>query len=159
MLKKILRNADEIILMIFLAAMCIVLALQVFFRYVLNTPLIWSEEVARYLFVWITFIGAGYGVRKHLHIEMTFLFIKLPKQAQKVIQIIINIIAIIAFAYIIPESIKFMKSQHILSATTFSMPLSVLFSAVPIGIAILIIRIIQDTYYIIVGKIPDGGDC
>ena len=53
------------------------LALQVFMRYVLNMPLIWSEEFARYLFVWVAFIGAGYGVRRGIHISMEYFFNKM----------------------------------------------------------------------------------
>ncbi|MEJ2134846.1 MAG: TRAP transporter small permease subunit [Desulfofustis sp.] len=39
--------------------MVISILLQVFFRYVMNAPLYWSEEIARYAFVWLVFIGAA----------------------------------------------------------------------------------------------------
>lgn len=155
MIKKVFKNLDEILLISLLVIMCVVLTLQVTFRYIFNTPLIWSEEVARYTFVWITMIGAGYGYRKHLHIEMTFIFNKMPANVKKIVQVAINIVSIVAFSYIIPESVTFMKSQHVLSATTFNMPLSVLFAAAPIGISYLVIRIIIDTYYVIIGKNPE----
>jgi TRAP-type C4-dicarboxylate transport system permease small subunit len=42
-------------------------------RYVMSDPIIWSEEVARYLFVWITLIGAAAGVRLHAHFGLDIL--------------------------------------------------------------------------------------
>jgi TRAP-type C4-dicarboxylate transport system permease small subunit len=61
---KLLNKIEEGFIMVCFAIMALVLALQIFMRYVMNMPLIWSEELARYIFVWATFIGAGYGVRK-----------------------------------------------------------------------------------------------
>ena len=55
------------------AAITAVTFAQVFTRYVTENPLIWTEEVARYLFVWITLIGAAAGVRVHAHFGLDIL--------------------------------------------------------------------------------------
>lgn len=55
------------------AAITAVTFAQVFTRYVTVNPLIWTEEVARYLFVWITLIGAAAGVRVHAHFGLDIL--------------------------------------------------------------------------------------
>lgn len=55
------------------AAITAVTFAQVFTRYVTEDPLIWTEEVARYLFVWITLIGAAAGVRTHAHYGLDIL--------------------------------------------------------------------------------------
>jgi C4-dicarboxylate transporter DctQ subunit len=47
--------------------------LQVFTRYVTEEPLIWTEEVARYLFVWITLIGGAAAVRSNGHFGLDIL--------------------------------------------------------------------------------------
>lgn len=49
------------------AAMATALLLQVLFRFVLRSPLSWSEEFARYCFVWLASLGAAAGVRRGLH--------------------------------------------------------------------------------------------
>jgi TRAP-type C4-dicarboxylate transport system permease small subunit len=62
---------------VFLAAMVAAITAvtfaQVFTRYVTQDPLLWSEEVARYLFVWITLVGAAAGVRLHAHFGLDIL--------------------------------------------------------------------------------------
>lgn len=55
------------------AAITAVTFAQVFTRYVTENPLIWTEEVARYLFVWITLIGAAAAVRVHAHFGLDIL--------------------------------------------------------------------------------------
>ena len=145
MLKKIIWNFEEILTIAFLGVMAVVMILQVASRYLFNAPLIWSEELTRFLFVWITFIGAGYGVKKHLHIEMEVVFNLFPKGMQKVVQIILNILAIVFYAYIIPYAIKFTASQYDIESTTLGISMSFLYVAVPIGCSFVVIRTIIDT--------------
>ena len=47
--------------------MVVVVAAQVFFRYALNHSLFWSEELARYILVWLTFLGASVAYRRGAH--------------------------------------------------------------------------------------------
>ena len=51
------------VLALLMAAMVVVITAQVWYRFILNDPLSWSEELGRYLFVWISFLGAAAGVR------------------------------------------------------------------------------------------------
>ena len=50
--KSIISRAEEIISSMSLAAMVVIISVQVFQRYVLQYSLDWSEELARYLFIW-----------------------------------------------------------------------------------------------------------
>lgn len=55
---------------------------QVVFRYVFNAPLTWSEELARYLFIWCAFLGWTIASRRRSHLAMTFVAERLPPAAQ-----------------------------------------------------------------------------
>jgi len=55
---------------------------QVVFRYVFNAPLTWSEELARYLFIWCAFLGWTIASRRGSHLAMTFVVDRLPPGAQ-----------------------------------------------------------------------------
>lgn len=147
-LKSLANKIDkltEVVLITTLFVLCVALALQVFFRYVLNSPLIWSEELARYLFVWITFLGAGYGVKNKLHVEMGIVFNKLPLIWKKIVQVFINLSVMASYIFIIPGAVKFMKIQHPISATTLDIPLSFLFAAAPVGCSLLVFFLALDT--------------
>ena len=55
---------------------------QVVFRYAFNSPLTWSEELARYLFIWCAFLGWIVASRRNSHLAMTFVVERLPRKAQ-----------------------------------------------------------------------------
>ncbi len=70
------RETDRLVLEVLGAAsiglMAGVLGLQVVMRYVLNSPLSWPEELARYLMIWATFIGAALLVREDGHVRLDY---------------------------------------------------------------------------------------
>ncbi len=146
---KLLDKIEEYFCIAALFIMCIVLIMQIFFRFVLNSPLIWSEELSRFLFIWITFIGIGYGVKHHLHIELTYFFGKMPKKMQLWGQVFINLVCASTMLYILPVALKFTTMQHTIDSTTLPIPMSFLYVALPIGFTLGIIRFLIDTAIII----------
>ena len=63
-MKKVNEYLEEIILVILLICMTLILGLQIVSRYVFRNSLSWSEELVRYMFVWSTFIGVPYCIKK-----------------------------------------------------------------------------------------------
>lgn len=72
-LDRLLGRIEAVALAAMVSAITAVTFAQVVTRYVTADPIIWSEEVARYLFVWITLIGAAAGVRSHAHFGLDIL--------------------------------------------------------------------------------------
>jgi len=70
---RILGRLEAVALAIMVAAITGVTFLQVFTRYITGNPLIWTEELARYLFVWIALIGGGAAVRTRSHFGLDIL--------------------------------------------------------------------------------------
>lgn len=66
------------IIIVMMAMMTILVFLQVLFRYLFGTPLGWSEEVARFAFVWLSFLGAAILVRSDGHIRVSLFVDYLP---------------------------------------------------------------------------------
>jgi len=73
---------------------------QVVFRYVFNDPLTWSEELARYLFIWCAFLGWVIASRRRSHLAMTFVVDRLPAPAQTAIGVVIQL-ATLLFAWLL----------------------------------------------------------
>lgn len=70
-----LVNSVEIVLFItvFIVVLC-----QIFWRYVLNNPLVWSEELSRFIYIWISLIGWAQATRSNSHIRIDFIYNRLP---------------------------------------------------------------------------------
>jgi len=61
---------------------------QVVFRFVLESPLIWSEELARLSLIWLTFLGAAVVCFDGTHLQVDSLFLLLPAGGQRVLRAI-----------------------------------------------------------------------
>ncbi len=74
-----------------LGAMTCIVFTSVLFRYVLNSPLAWSEELASMLFAWLTFVGAYVGIRSRSHISIDTLVIILPKRVRQALASLVDV--------------------------------------------------------------------
>ena len=76
-------------MLLFLAAFTVLVA-QILSRHILPYPLAWSEEAARFLFLWIVFMGAAYLVRENGHIAITLLTRLLPARMRTAVYIAVQ---------------------------------------------------------------------
>jgi TRAP-type transport system small permease protein len=81
---------------LFLFIVLIILATaQVLFRYVIQYPLPWTEELARFTLVWVTFLGAASVTRRKLHLAVDFFVSKLPLRASRAISFFFYLLVLI----------------------------------------------------------------
>jgi TRAP-type C4-dicarboxylate transport system permease small subunit len=92
-----LRWDDSLVFVIFWL-LAFVVFLQFFTRYVLNDSLGWTEEIARFLLIGVTFTGSIMAVRKSSHIAVEFLYRWVPRPIRRVAQAALDLIAIGFFA-------------------------------------------------------------
>ena len=67
------------------AAMFGAIILQIVLRYVFNAPLVWTDEFASYLFVWISFLGWTMATRKRIHIGIGIVADRLPARGRRLL--------------------------------------------------------------------------
>lgn len=90
----VFNHVEEIVLVAMFAAMVAIIFLQVIMRYVFNNSLFWSEELGKFLFVWISWLGISIGQRRGEHIKITMLVDKLPYRTAQLINIVSDLIVI-----------------------------------------------------------------
>lgn len=141
--KTINRSLDHVLIFI-LAAMSILVAVNVFFRFVLNASIYWGDEVALVLMVWLTFLGAAVATREREHYEFKYLALKLKGSALKgylYTRHVITIIAIILLGY---YSAKVAIEIHswILPATEISR--TFVYAACPLGCVLMLFYSVEE---------------
>lgn len=82
-MKQKLDKAVDFFTTILVLGMTVVVFISVFFRYVLNYPLSWSEEITRLMIVWLSFLGAYVAMRENKHIGFDVIVTKLPPGLQR----------------------------------------------------------------------------
>ena len=97
-IKDKLNRVLEFILIIVLGVMVLNVSWQVFSRYVLANPSSFTDELARYLMIWLGVMGTAYVSGKRLHVAIDFFPSQLNLSLQKTMQkIIISIIILATF--------------------------------------------------------------
>ena len=103
-MKKImdkLASCIETIGGIAILIMTLIVLLQIVMRYFFNSPLTWSEEIARYIFIYITFLGAGILVYERGHLFVEVLFNKIQGKSKNVLQFVLDLIVLIFSLYLL----------------------------------------------------------
>ena len=111
-------------------------------RYLFDFPVVWSDEMNGFFFVWMGFLSTAYVMGEDNHMRVTGLVDMMPRRVKYVLRTIMNVIMIAVFAYYIPGFIKLM------GRVTFSgllrLPLKYVYSILPICFVLMIIHIINN---------------
>ena len=120
--------------------MTMTVAVQVFFRYVLNHSLFWSEELARYLMVWLTFLGSSVAYYRKAHPGIDFLFGKMPTALQKIATLCVHTASLTLFGVMIFFGFRFAYFVRLQISPALYLPKWIVFSIIPISGLILLIH-------------------
>ena len=98
-MKKLIKwldvNSEAVLMVVFFTMMIILITIQVLLRFVFKTGFSWGEEVARILFLWMSFSSFGYLTRNSRHVRVGFLVGKIKEDVQKKILFICDLLFLI----------------------------------------------------------------
>ena len=136
----LLNQTEEIVIVAMFALMVAVIFLQVIMRYVFSNSLSWSEELGKFLFVWITWLGISLGERKGEHIKITMLTDRLPFRVAQAVNILSEIVVIVICAVTFYYGISLVFSQMGTHYAGIKISVSWGYLAVVIGCGLMILR-------------------
>ena len=140
MIRTALRHAEEAVCVSLGVALFCVLLWQVFTRYVLSDPSIWSEEAARFLYVGVVFFGAAAAVRDRSHLGMPFLLEYLPRGVALSVTLFTRTLTLGFCGAIAVYGYRAALRDWDLPSLAMEIPLGIPLAAVPIGMALAGIR-------------------
>ena len=126
-----------------LIAMVATVFLQVVGRAGLAHPPIWTEELSRWLFVWMVFLGLPEVERKQAHLQVELLPTLMPAKLQMIVSMLIDAVLVLLMGQLVWVGFKtVMRTLH---AAAVTMPTSdaVLYAAFPIAGVFIIFRVLQ----------------
>lgn len=139
------KNVERWALLIFYSLLVITMAFEVVRRELFSYSSVWGEEIVRYSFIYLAWIGASAAVkdRAHIRIDVLYQFVSFRTKAFLYLfsDLVMLVVAVIAFYFSIESvwiAVKFGSVSHGLRV-----PLSLFLAAVPIGFGLMCIRIVQ----------------
>lgn len=146
---KVLRflddNLEKMICTVTLALMSAIIVAQVFFRYVLNNSLSWSEELARYLFIWTIYIGISYGVKMDKHVAVDAVYSYMPKGVKKYYAMVAYALFLLFAVAIVYYGVTVVGMQISSGQVSPAMglPMQYVYVAPVVGMVLTVIRLVQ----------------
>lgn len=147
-LKTLFEAMDRCInwfLALLMSGMVVIVSAQVWYRFILNDPLSWSEEASRYLFVWISFMGAAAGVRYQVHLGIDLMEKILPAGGYRIAVIIVNLIIQIFLLMIIYWGFKILGVIQFQESPSMHISMRYPYMAVPVGSIFMLINSLRVT--------------
>ena len=144
-----LRKQVDHILGVFLAAIMAIMTInvlwQVFTRFVMGTPSSFTDELARYLMIWVGVLGAAYISGKRMHVAIDLFPSKLKPENQKKLKIVVNwIIIVFCFSALVIGGIRLVYITFTLGqySPALQIPLGIVYLVIPLsGILIIYYKI------------------
>lgn len=139
------EHLEELLLVIFFSVMVTVIFIQVVMR-ITGNSLSWSEELGRYCFIWIVYLGISYGVKKQRHIKVDVMLMLLKGKAKVGLTIVANLLFLVFCISVVNygSDIAVRLLEFGQKSPALQIPMGVVYMATPIGMGLAAIRIIQN---------------
>ncbi|OXS74200.1 TRAP transporter small permease [Domibacillus enclensis] len=145
---SILNKITDVAAATLAAAICLVVVLQIIGREI-GTPAPWTEEVTRFLFLWLVFLGIGIGFRQAESARVTILLKYAPVTVKKIGVVIYAVASIAFFAYMMIYGIEMISQQISMGETSavLLLPMWIIGMCLPLSALIGIINVVQSLLY------------
>jgi tripartite ATP-independent transporter DctM subunit len=136
---RVIGTVIEPIAAILVLAEVVILSSGVFTRYVLRQPLVWTDELATLLFLWLAMLGAVVAYRRGEHIRLSVLVRRASPHTAEILETISSVITAIFVIELMPASIKFFKQQTIDLTPALSIPRSYEVAAIIVSLSLILV--------------------
>ena len=141
-IRRIINKTEDVFSVSILIVLCVVVFLQVFFRYVVNKPLAWSEELARFLSIYLVYIASSVVLRDDSHMSMDYVVQLLPDKARAIVDIIGKVIISSFLILAIVKSFTIVRITFFQVSPSLNIPMGVIYAALPISFSLMLIDFI-----------------
>jgi TRAP-type C4-dicarboxylate transport system permease small subunit len=132
--------------------MVLLLMAQVATRYVLRGSMYWAGEMAVWVFIWITYLGAALLYRRKGHIVVKLIDFVLSKRAKKIVEILTDIIVAVFIVIIFYYSIPVVQAYSNQYATAIHISRGLMFLSLPVSLVLIFIFMIDSILQKIRGR-------
>ena len=142
-MKTIFRHPLESILCVLISALSIITFSQVVARYVFEAPLSWSEELARFLLLWLAMLSSAYAFKIKSHFALQFVTKIVPSKIQKLISVLVPLLVISFLSGFVFYSIKFVLGVKGHLAPALQIPMEIPYSSSIAGSSLMLYYVLK----------------
>jgi TRAP-type C4-dicarboxylate transport system permease small subunit len=155
--KKVVDHCIEAVSAAMVVALAVIVFIQVFNRFVLKTPLAWSEDLAMLLFQWVVFVGAALGVKRMRHFGIELVVRQLPERIRHRVELLTPIVMAIVALVMIVQGWTILGLNRNRIYATMDLSYTWAFLPIPLSGVLILIYLIQVEIERWRGKPPAEG--
>lgn len=140
---RTLNKGTEGFTMILLVIMVLLVFFQIVSRAMFSTSFSWTNELARYMMVWLAFLGGGIAFQHRAHIGIEAIVERFSGKWRKFIQLVVMVICIVFFVILIVTGIEFTTSSMTQSSPALNIPMGLVYLALPISGVLQILNVVD----------------
>ncbi|HLS67185.1 MAG TPA: TRAP transporter small permease [Pseudogracilibacillus sp.] len=125
----------------FLIVMVVIIFLQIVSRIVIQSSFSWTEELARFLMIWLTFLGAAFSFQHGAHIGISMLTDKLPKKVSAIITLLVGILCSVLFVILTVKGFELVGKSANQTSPAMRIPMSYVYWVIPISGVLLTLNV------------------
>lgn len=143
-LKWLDNHLEEMLMCFFLMGVVLFMFLNVFYRYVLKESNVWAEEITRFLFIWMVFVGLSYGVKHNSHLRVSIIETFFPK-ITPYLHVIQDAVVLAFVVYLIPAGCSALEKviETGQKSDAILLPMIYVYSSFFVGQILTIFRILE----------------
>ncbi len=146
LLKAIDKNGERYLLLVVYTLVVAVIGIEVVRRFVLSFSSIWGEEIARFAFIYLTWIGASVSVKNRAHIRIDVIYSWVPERHHVWLYMFADVatmaFAVVAFYYSLIPIITSLQFDNVTDGLRINR--TFFLAAVPLGFAMTMVRVLQN---------------
>lgn len=161
MFNKVFKGLEAVLHWFSVVAMLLMMVLafgQVVTRYGFNWTPEWSEELARFLFVWVVFLGSALIMGESGHLAVEFLPNKLKgTTAGKVLALFINLVSYVFVTLLMFQGAKMTRTMTFQLSPGMELPMSCVYAVIPVSCVLMLLYLVRDTLKVVksFGEVPE----
>ena len=153
-LGTLFERALSVVCAVILGAMLVVVFAGVVMRYVLHMPFTWGDELARFLQIWLTFLGASLAFLVGGHASIQMLIDRLPEKANRITRVFIALSMGVFFLILGMKGIHLVRFTWSDESPALSIPYGIVYLALPVASGFIFLTQIRDLWNL--SRQPDG---
>ena len=151
---KVRRSVDRLLQVInaaltatALAAMFATVITLVVARFVFGIAMFWGEELARYLMIYMAFIGAAVAMRCNLHPRLTVFVSMMPAGVQRGLEVVVTLLLMVTLVILFWHGLDVAREEGIMRTPALRIQYFWVFLAVPIGAVLMLIQLLSRPFF------------
>ena len=139
----VVEKIERIFLAAAMGVMIVDMIYQVILRYIFSAANAWSEELARYLFIYEVMIAAAIAIRKNSHLQIDVLINCLKPRTKTIFTIVSTLVGMVFLVFLLNYSIGLVQTGGTNISVGLNIPMSIPYASIPVGTVLMLLTSVE----------------